>query len=160
MFRGRSIAAGLAVAAFAPGCATELPGSFWDVTVTTPIADTCNSPQVDYTDTVDFAYRLLFDGPRVSLALGEDVFAAGGISGCDINYQSVVWGEPKDGYDLKWQITGEAIFRPGGSACDLDTNVDWLGTETFEIISSDHPDIAAGCTYSITLTGVFTGTVE
>lgn len=159
MSRGRAIVAGLTIALCAPGCAGELTGSFWDLKVSDPV-DTCNEPPVGYTDAVDMTYRLLFDGPRVSLALGEDVFAAGGISGCDLTYQSVVWGEPKDGYDIKWQILGSAIFRPGGSACDLPGGVDWEGTETFEIVASDHPDILAGCTYEITLTGAFTGTVE
>lgn len=152
-------------AVLAPGCATELTGSFWDITVSDPV-DTCNDPPQSYTDKVNFRYNLTFDGPRVSVATvsddgkSADVFAAGSISGCDIHYQSVVWGEPKDGYDIKWQIVGDAVFRPGGSACDLDVNVDWLGTEAFEIVSSDHPDIAAGCTYTIATTGVFDGTVE
>ena len=61
--------------------------------------------------------------------LDEETFARGQISGCDIAYQTVVWGEPDDaGFDVRWQITGEALFRAGGTSSNLDEGVASLCT--------------------------------
>jgi hypothetical protein len=141
------------------GCEPELPGSFWDVSVV-GAEDTCHEPPQDYAGEQDFEYRVEFEGSNVTLSIGEDAFATGGISGCDINYRSVVWTDQPNGLDVRWQLVGDGTFRPGGDACNLDEGLDWLGTETFEIIGSEDPDVEVGCTYSLQMQGTFVGTVE
>lgn len=140
-------------------CGADLPGSFWDVSVV-GAEDTCHDPPQDYSGAKDFQYRAQFEGSNVSLSIGEDAFASGSISGCGITYRSVVWTDQPSGLDVRWQLVGDATFRPGGEACGLDAGMDWQGTETFDIICSEDPDIEIGCAYSLDLEGTFAGTVE
>ena len=44
----------------------------------------------------------------------------------------------------------------GGDGCATDED-DWVGTETFHIVRSAHPDIDPGCTYTMDVVGDFTG---
>ncbi len=142
------------------GCGPEpLPGYLWRVKVV-GAEDTCNDPPVDYTDEQTFDYRLEYSGSDVSIAIGEDAFASGTIAGCEIGYHSVVWPAKKDGMDLKWQLTGDATFRNGGTTCNLDVGIDWSGTETFEVVDSDHPNIEEGCTYTLRLEGAYIGPAD
>src|SRR5678816_3318938 len=108
------------------------PGHLWHLKVT-GATDTCNDPPVDYSGPKEFDYLLRFDGAQVSLAIDGDAFAKGQISGCSIVYESVVWGEPRgdnDEYEIRWQITGDAQYRAGGTTCNLAAGLDWRGTET------------------------------
>jgi hypothetical protein len=136
-----------------------LDGFVWDVTLTGE-EDLCNDPVVGYQHTLQ--YFLTFPGGNsVDLATGGSNFATGQIEGCSLFYESVVWGEPRDGFDIRWKITGEAIYQQsGGCETQLPENVDWKGTEVFEIIQSDHPEIPPGCTYTLSAEGVYVGQAE
>ncbi|MBN2799314.1 MAG: hypothetical protein JXX28_09230 [Deltaproteobacteria bacterium] len=139
------------------GCAPEEPldGFLWDVELSV-LEDGClPAASADYTE--QLPYRLVFDGSYVDLAIGPDLFATGAISGCEIAYDSVVWGQNIDGYTVRWSLAGEATYRPGGDACNLSAGTDWLGTETFTILSSDHPDIAPGCELVLHAQGAYAG---
>ncbi len=135
------------------------PDSFnWEVTVT-GIEDLCNptDPQ-PYQETV--VYSLFFDGSITEILIGSENFASGIMTGCALEYDSPLVGErrgPNDEYWVKWQLTGEATLRQGGESCDLDDGVDWHGTETFEIIETDDPDLQVGCTYTLDVTGTYKG---
>jgi hypothetical protein len=140
-----------------------LAGSYWHVQVI-EATDFCNDPPKDYGGPMEMDYRLVYDNSSVALHVEEGgesyQFASGTISGCDIEYESVVWGEAMDsGYGAKWQLLGDAVFRAGGDSCSLD-DLDWQGTETFEIVSTDDPDMLPGCTYVLNMEGSFVETIE
>jgi hypothetical protein len=135
------------------------PGHLWHLKVT-GATDTCHDPAVDYSGPKEFDYLLRFQGAQVSLSIDDEAFAKGQIAGCSIVYESVVWGEKRgdnDEYEIRWQITGDAQYRAGGTTCNLAAGLDWFGTETYEIIASDDPDIEAGCTYQLDMEGVYKG---
>ena len=141
------------------GCAEEpAEGFVWDIDLVATI-DGCNNPPIGYQESLD--YRLVFDSADVSLSIGEDEFATGTISGCQINYQTVVWGQERevDGqtYEVKWQLVGEALWRQGGDTCNLPTGTDWIGTEVTTIVSSTDPNLEIGCEYTMETNGSYTG---
>ncbi len=137
----------------------EKPGFIWEVSVISA-EDGCNTPPVEYNGAVNMDYLLRFDESRVVLSVDGVDFASGTISGCEIEYESSVWGEARDGNEIKWQLTGTATYRSGGTACNLPDGRDWEGQEVFTIVSSEHPDIASGCTYTLDLNGVYRGESE
>lgn len=139
---------------------------FYDVTVTTDDregtlpagSDTCHPDSTEgYEDT--FSYALAFEGSKATIYVGEDVFAIGTISGCELTYSTVVIGEEteNDG-EVKWQLTGTASVDPTeGDAC-VEGEDDWLGTETFEIVSSAEETLEPGCEYTVnTIGGLVSG---
>lgn len=139
------------------GCGGEdLEGFLWEVYVVGDV-DTCHPEGEGVAWDATYDYILQYEGSYFELSLGPDTFATGTIAGCDIEYESVVWGEGIDGYQVRWQLSGDAVIRQGGSTCGLDAGVDWLGTETFEIVASDHPDIAVGCEYVMLTEGTYQG---
>ena len=130
-------------------------GAHWEVTVTGEV-DTCHAKGegVGYRET--FIYSLFYEGSVTDLRIGDDTFATGIVSGCSISYESPVIGETSDdGYEIKWQLTGAATVRAGGQGCSLGDGSDWLGTETFEVITSDDPDIEVGCEYAMSVDGTY-----
>jgi hypothetical protein len=148
----------LASVMFAAGCEAEGEQLFeWAVHLEGTV-DECNAePQGKI---YEYDYQLGFDGSFVDLSLDGNTFASGQISGCNVSYASVVWGDERDGHELRWQLTGEAVFRYGGTSCNLDDTTDWLGTETYKILYSDHPDIEIGCQYMMSTQGAYNGPVE
>jgi hypothetical protein len=144
---------------FATGCQEALEGDVWNIHLvgTTYNDAECGYVWEGYEEYMD--YRLTFDSSVVDVAIGPDIFAHGSISGCQIYYQSVVWSQDFDGYDVRWQLEGEATYRVGESGCNLDSNQDWLGTETFDIVSSDHPDLNAGCWFVLSTDGTYEGSL-
>ena len=141
------------------GCSEEPPDGFvWAIDLVGTI-DGCNNPVVGYQTSSD--YRLTFEGSAVALSIGPDEFANGTISGCQVAYQTVVWGEDReiDGemHEIKWQITGDAIFRQGGDTCNLPVGTDWIGTEITTILDSTSPSFEVGCTYTVETTGAYVG---
>lgn len=148
------------------GCGAKVvPGSVWDIALVSVEEDTCHPEPLDYNGDLQMEYTIQFDGPRTALFVSKEgetaqVFATGGITGCEINYESVVWGEDHDGYEIRWQLSGNALFRPGGSSCGLAADVDWSGTETFEIISSETDELPAGCKYTLGVEGKYEGLRE
>lgn len=138
----------------------DLVGFEWDVTLTGTV-DLCNDPTIGYQEA--FRYRLEFieGGNFVDLAIGPDNFASGQISGCEINYETVVWGETRDGYDLRWRMEGEALYQQaGGCGTQLPPNVDWKGTEVFTVVQSSNPNIPPGCTYTLDAEGTYVGPAD
>jgi hypothetical protein len=135
------------------------PDSFnWEVTVT-GIEDLCN-PQDPQGFQETLTYSLFFDGSVTEIKIGQDSFASGIMTGCSLEYDTPLVGErrgPNEEYWVKWKLTGEALLRQGGSSCELDEGVDWSGTETFEIMETDDPDLQVGCTYTLSVTGTYKG---
>lgn len=135
------------------------PDSFnWEVTIT-GIEDLCNpqDPQ-GYQETV--TYSLFFDGSLTTIHIGQDSFAAGIMSGCSLEYDTPTVGERRgenEEFWVKWQLTGEAVLRQGGSACDLTEGVDWEGIEVFEVVETDDPSLMVGCTYTMSVQGTYLG---
>ena len=128
----------------------ELPGHYWQVTALAEV-DSCNDPTVPYEQTFDF--RVVFDGNDVELAIDEDVFATGTSSGCDISYETPIWTDSRDdGTEIRWMLTGSAKIGTQEDACIIEGDVDWSGTEVFEIVYSNNDDIAQGCEYELEVT--------
>lgn len=129
----------------------DLDGFEWDVTV----AGTGDNPYEQ-----NLVYRLTFEEgtSTVNLAIGAENFASGQISGCGITYQSVVWGELRDGFEVRWKLDGEATYQlNSGCETSLSEGLDWEGTEVFSIVQSDHPDIPTGATYTVDVQGTYLG---
>jgi hypothetical protein len=145
-----------AVASSLLGCSeADLPGLYWDVELSMQ-ADNCNAPAVGYSE--ELSYRIEVDVEQASVAIGSDVFAQGSISGCTLSYESVAWTETRDAGDVRWQLTGTAATQRGDGACG--NAVDWLGTETFTVLSSEDPLIRPGCEYVVDVVGTYVGEVE
>ena len=137
------------------GCQDPLSGHVWAVDFEV-IEDTCNDPDTNYSESLDI--RIDFEGgDGALLAVGPDAFAAGQMFGCFVDYQSVAWTEERGIFTLTWQLVGEAQVRAGGTSCNLDNGVDWEGTETFTILSSDDPDISTGCRTVLSTRGTYVG---
>jgi hypothetical protein len=136
----------------------ELPGHYWNVTATADV-DECNDPTVPYQES--FLYRVVFDGQDVEVAIGDDVFATGTTSGCDIVYDTPVWSDARDdGTELRWTLVGSAKMRTDPNACIIEDDKDWSGTEIFEIVYSEDINIPQGCEYELNVTGTYSHEVK
>ncbi len=161
-YKGCFVFWALGLSVFVSGCSNQdLPGQIWEVTVMATEEfgeDTCNDPPIGYKET--FNYRVVFDGAAASLNIGEEAFAGGVLEGCVLLYETVVWAEQRDEGTLRWKLKGSASIYSGGETCLLADDRDWEGDETIEIIYSDIPSIAAGCTYTMDTIGVYIGEGE
>ncbi len=130
----------------------------YTVTATGVGPDTCH-PGNTQGWTKNFTYDVTLNASSASLYADGEPFASGSISGCKLNYQTVVIDDAgRTGGDLKWQLTGAASMdTTSGGVCATDGNA-FSGTETYAIISSDDPNIAVGCTYPTTVVGDFVTT--
>lgn len=134
---------------------------FFDVTVTTgnndddALVDECHPDLAEVPGYQEsFQYALALDGSKVTVYIGEDVFAVGSFSGCDLTYSTVVIGEETDADGpVKWQLTGTAMVDPSEGADCVEGDDDWAGTETFEIVSSEEDTLEPGCEYEMTTVG-------
>ncbi len=107
-----------------------------------------------------FDYYLSFDASSAIIYIGEDAFARGTVTGCDLTYQSVVVGQDTDGGDVKWQLFGQASIESAeGDPC-VDGDDDWAGTEWFEIVGSEDEAIAVGQQYFLDTHGLYEGETE
>lgn len=112
----------------------------------------------DYSESFD--YYLNFDASSGEIFIGEDAFARGTVSGCDVVYQSVVVGQDTAGGSVKWQLNGQASIESAeGDPC-VDGEDDWAGTEYFEIVASDDETIEVGTTYELQTHGSYEGITE
>jgi hypothetical protein len=139
---------------------------FYDVTVTTAIdedggrpgtSDECHPDATEgYED--NFTYAVAFDGSKATIYIGEDVFAIGTITGCDLTYSTVVIGsETENDGPVKWQLTGTASVDPSeGDAC-VEGERDWEGSEYFEIVASEEETLEVGCQYGLNTFGGLVG---
>jgi len=111
-----------------------------------------------YSETFD--YYLSFDASSGEIYIGEDAFARGTVSGCDVTYQSVVVGQDTAGGSVKWQLSGQASIESSeGDPC-VDGEDDWSGTEYFEIVASEDEGIEVGTTYELQTHGQYQGITE
>lgn len=142
----------LAVGALSGCSEPPLPGQYYDVSVEMA-TDGCNDQAVGYGE--DFRYRLqVYDGTnQADVAIEGDTFATGSVSGCTISYDSVTWTEERDDGDIRWMLSGEAEVQPGDGSCGNPD--DWVGTETYRVLSSDDVDVAPGCEYVVNVRGSF-----
>ena len=140
-------------ALLAGGCGNDdLEGHYWAITARGAENGCTDEPA----DTVDkFEYRLQYDGTDVEVAIGPDVFAEGVANGCQLAYESIIWTEESGGYEVACRIIGSAIAQQGGTACAVENGTDWDGTEIFEVVTSEHPDVSPGCQYEMTLEGKY-----
>jgi len=96
-------------------------------------------------------------------------------------------GDSEEAY-IQWKLSGEAFMQQGGQGCDIEARVnellltlpgegangrdwdsltidaqprdlDWIGTETFEIVGvgADIDDIEPGCSYQLLTAGIYSG---
>lgn len=111
----------------------------------------------NYTETFD--YYVALEGSSITLFIGEAAFARGTWAGCDITYQSVVFGQARDAGDVKWQLVGQAsVENASGDPC-VDGDDDWAGTEYAEIVASEDESIEVGTIYEMNTAGSFVGEV-
>ncbi len=142
------------------GCGHAVDGYQWAIDVN-DAHDECHSPPADYHGPVHMDYVVTFDGGAATLFFDDEPFATGTIAGCDLHYETVVWDDEHNGFAVRWRLTGDSIWRTGATGgCDLPDGTDWEGTETFEILASEDPDLREDCTYTIDLTGVYAGGPE
>lgn len=136
-----------------PACSDDLSGHVWDVRFQTE-RDTCAN------NNYDEVIELVVDfqgGEAISVGTEGAVFATGAIAGCALSYQTGAWEEDRGNGLIRWELMGEARYSLGGSACELDDGVDWQGTETFTVLSSEDPDIETGCEAVLNATGTYVG---
>ena len=136
-------------------------GDAFDVVLTGTEDGCAGGAALSYTDQLEYVLYTT-DAPAIRLAVdvsGEPVtFAAGQISGCLVEYASVVWDEIRDGALIRWRIEGEASWRINGDfGCNLEPDIDWEGTETITVVGSEHPDIGAGCSVELDVVGTYAG---
>lgn len=141
------------------GCGHDVSGFTWAIDVV-DAHDTCHTPPLGYPGPLHMDYTMVFEQAQAALYFEDAVFANGTIAGCAVHYESVVWADDHGGKPLRWQIVGDATYEPGGDDCGLDADLDWQGTEEFDIIASEDPDIATGCSYTLDLEGSYTGGPE
>ena len=111
-----------------------------------------------YADSFD--YYLSFDASSATIYIGEDAFARGTYSGCDLTYESVVVGQGEEGSSVKWQLFGQAAIESAeGDPC-VDGDDDWTGTEWFEIVASEDEAILVGDEYHLDTHGAYVGETE
>lgn len=140
------------------GCKGVLPGAYWQLEQSTS-EDLCNSSTQNASGS--FEYRVVYDLQDITIAIGEDEFATGTVNGCTFDYETVVWPEERDGYDIAWRMEGGAtVSKGGGDGCTVDGGGDWAGTEVFTIITSEDPELSPGCTYTVEMTGTFVEEIE
>ncbi|MGC6493671.1 MAG: hypothetical protein ACON5B_12600 [Myxococcota bacterium] len=147
-----------ACCAGALGCAeTELPGHMYAMNVVLA-ADECNNPEVPYSDS--FEYRLVTSGATAKLYMGEGLVANGTANGCEIKYRSAQIADRRENGTIWWTLNGEAMVDRG-DGCEATEGVGegWGGEEIFTIVDSSVPEIARGCTYTTTVSGVYLGEV-
>ena len=107
-----------------------------------------------------FVYFMSFDASSALIYIGEDAFARGTLSGCELSYQSVVVGQDTDGGSVKWQLNGRATVETADGDPCVDGEDDWAGTEWFYIVSSEDEAIPDTNEYQLFTHGTFSGFTE
>jgi hypothetical protein len=136
------------------GCGNaNLKGHYWNLSLDGS-EDDCTGAAANYKEKLE--YRVMIEGNEVALAVEQDEFATGNVNGCSISYESVIWEEVRGDFEIRWKIYGSAVINVGGGqSCQPLNGTDWDGTEVFEVISSDDPEISPGCEYSMSLSGKY-----
>ena len=130
------------------------PNGVWEITVTGTGSD---NPCVDSTEGFEktYEYALYFDGSFVEIKVDGESFATGEQrDGCSLEYTSGVYFEESDNGIFRWQIEGEAEVEGAAGGCDaVPDHLDWFGTETLKVVSSENESIEKGCTYNMDVQG-------
>lgn len=100
-----------------------------------------------------FDYDLFFEGSNVEVRVDGESFAGGVREGCDLLYESSTWLEERGSGDVRWKLTGEAVYEGDAGGCDLAEGLDWYGTEVIEIVESEDESVPPGCTYEMVTEG-------
>ncbi len=59
-------------------------------------------------------------------------------------------------FEFRWQINGRADVESAAGGCpDVPEDLDWFGTETLTVVSTENETIAEGCTYNMDSSGVY-----
>ena len=137
------------------GCQGEdTSGHHWNMTLNGS-ENNCTGAPANYGEKLE--YRVKIDGQDAVLAVGPDEFATGTLNGCNLVYETVVWGEMIGDFEVRWRLSGSATINTGGGSCTPDNGTDWDGTEWFEVVNSEDPAISPGCEYEIKTSGKYTG---
>ena len=131
---------------------SKIPSEAQQFSVTVTSADEGN-----YTESFD--YYLALEGSAITVYIGEAAFARGTASGCDITYQSVVFGQEREAGDVKWQLFGQALTENASGDPCVEGDDEWSGTEYAEIVASDDENIEIGTIYDMNTAGSFVGEV-
>jgi hypothetical protein len=96
-----------------------------------------------------FTYGLFRDGDSASLRIDGEDFASGTLLGCDLEYESPVWLDTRDGGDVQWQVSSINVLVDPNGGCKADfqgsaSNFDFLGVEEIEVVGSDNDDYPLG----------------
>lgn len=137
------------------GCGDKepVPDGTWDVTITPTDTDcvTTTTAQLE-----NYSYELFFNSFAVDVHVDGLSFASGNVSGCTVTYETPTWLEDRDnGGWLRWNLEGEAKYQGKAGGCEIADDLDWSGTETITVVESGDETVAAGCTYNMTVTGVY-----
>lgn len=137
----------------------ELPGNYWNISVS-GAENLCTGSGTGYSENYD--YRIELELSDATLFIAEDQWATGILDGCEISYESIEWSDLRDGYEIRWRLNGLADINIGGpgAGCVEQEGYDWVGTETFTVLSSAHPNVQSGCTYTLDVVGQWDREVE
>lgn len=143
------------------GCATDpaVPDLTYEVTVESTVvegalATDCVAEAPAYSGT--FSYGIFTDAERIELTVDDEVFALGSRSGCALSYTSAIWLDERPSGDVRWLLRGEADYEGTAGGCSLPDGVDWLGSETIEVVDSEDEAVPVGCTYQLSTSGSLT----
>lgn len=144
----------LGTCVLAAGCSEkELPGEYWNITVS-GAENLCTGNGTGYTE--NFEYRVVISINDATMYIGDDNWANGILDGCSLHYESIAWSDFRDGYEIQWVLTGDAVVNPGGPVAGCVEGLDWQGTEVFTVTNSAHPAVQSGCTYTLDVFGEWT----
>ncbi len=161
-----SVIAPCAAAAFVSGCAPEqaIPDGTWKVTVSTRTDDSgaldgdciAAGEQVAVFNQ-SYNYELFFDGDAVQVDIDGQSFAQGTRAACNLSYESAIWLDERNGFEVTWRIEGVAIYQGAGGGCEdrLEPGSDWTGVEDVVVVSSADESIPVGCTYGLDTVGTW-----
>ena len=138
---------------FLIGCKETIePDGIWTVTVTGQTTDCVDSSEGFLKD---YEYSLFYDGTFVEIKVDGENFATGEIRGCALSYESAVYLEENASGNFRWQINGAADIEGAAGGCgDVPDNLDWFGTETLTVVSSENDSVEVDCQYEMTTEGV------
>ena len=131
---------------------SEEPDASWEVTVT-GTETSCVSDTTGYLE--NYTYDVFQEATQIKIVIDDSLFATGQLRGCFIEYQSAAYLEDAPEGRFTWDISGRADVQGAAGGCELPEGIDWQGTETLTVLDSEHPDIAAGCTYTMSVEGTY-----
>lgn len=140
----------------AMGCSSpDLSGHVWNLRLRTT-QDECSDPPASFDEAIEFVVDFQ-GGSAISVGTDGALFATGEIAGCALTYRTGTWEEERDGGIVRWEMEGEALYRLGGTGCEIEDGVDWQGSETFTVLGSEDPNIPVGCQSILDVSGTYVG---